>query len=78
MIPLLSSTLQINEVLHQEARVEVMIGHIDQFLIAASLQLRLAHSTHMADQRLPGEDILKLSSYIIKNMVTVSRAGSRG
>ncbi|CAB1318243.1 unnamed protein product [Coregonus sp. 'balchen'] len=62
---------QIDEVLRQESRAEVMVGHIDQFLIATSLQLRLAHSTHMADTRLPKEDIFKLYSCAIGNMLTL-------
>uniref|UniRef100_A0A673Z6D4 Cytoskeleton associated protein 5 n=1 Tax=Salmo trutta TaxID=8032 RepID=A0A673Z6D4_SALTR len=62
---------QIDEVLRQESIAEVMVGHTDQFLIATSLQLRLAHSTHMADTRLPREDIFKLYSCAIGNMLTL-------
>lgn len=62
---------QMDEVLRQESIAEVMVGHTDQFLIATALQLRLAHSTHMADTRLPREDILKLYSCAIGNMLTL-------
>uniref|UniRef100_A0A4W5P5E2 Cytoskeleton associated protein 5 n=1 Tax=Hucho hucho TaxID=62062 RepID=A0A4W5P5E2_9TELE len=62
---------QIDEVLRQESMAEVMVGHTDQFLIATSLQLRLAHSTHMADTRLPREEIFKLYSCAIGNMLTL-------
>ncbi|TNN43790.1 Cytoskeleton-associated protein 5 [Liparis tanakae] len=53
---------QIDEVLRQEDKAEVMSGHIDQFLIATFMQLRLIYSTHMADERLDKRDIIKLCS----------------
>ena len=49
-----------------------MSGHIDQFLIATFMQLRLIYSTHMADDRLDKRDIIKLYSCIIGNMLSVS------
>lgn len=49
-----------------------MSGHIDQFLIATFMQLRLIYSTHMADDRLEKSDIFKLYSCIIGNMLSVS------
>ncbi|KAI4823326.1 hypothetical protein KUCAC02_011919, partial [Chaenocephalus aceratus] len=51
---------QIDEVLRQQDKAEVMSGHIDQFLIATFMQLRLIYSTHMADDRLDKRDIIKL------------------
>ncbi|XP_060931884.1 cytoskeleton-associated protein 5 isoform X3 [Limanda limanda] len=62
---------QIDEVLRQEDKAEVMSGHIDQFLIATFMQLRLINSTHMADERLDKRDILKLYSCIIGNMLSL-------
>lgn len=58
--------------LRQEDKAEVMSGHIDQFLIATFMQLRLIYSTHMADERLDKSDIIKLYSCIIGNMLSVS------
>lgn len=49
-----------------------MSGHIDQFLIATFMQLRLIYNTHMADDRLDKKDIFKLYSCIIGNMLSVS------
>lgn len=63
---------QIDEVLRQEDKAEVMSGHIDQFLIATFMQLRLIYSTHLADERLDKSDISKLYSCIIGNMLSVS------
>lgn len=62
---------QIDEVLRQEDKAEVMSGHIDQFLIATIMQLRLIYSTHMADDRLDKKDIFKLYSCIIGNMLSL-------
>lgn len=69
---------QIDEVLRQEDKAEVMSGHIDQFLIATFMQLRLIYSTHMADERLDKSDIIKLYSCIIGNMLSVSGAAPVG
>ncbi|XP_049928605.1 cytoskeleton-associated protein 5 isoform X1 [Epinephelus moara] len=62
---------QIDEVLRQEDKAEVMSGHIDQFLIATFMQLRLIYSTHMADDRLDKKDLIKLYSCIIGNMLSL-------
>ncbi|XP_029992066.1 cytoskeleton-associated protein 5 isoform X3 [Sphaeramia orbicularis] len=62
---------QIDEVLRQEDKAEVMSGHIDQFLIATFMQLRLIYNTHMADERLDKKDIFKLYSCIIGNMLSL-------
>ncbi|TSQ92631.1 Cytoskeleton-associated protein 5 [Bagarius yarrelli] len=62
---------QIDEVLRQEDKAEAMSGHIDQFLIATFMQLRLIYNTHMADERLDKKDIFKLYSCIIGNMLSL-------
>lgn len=63
--------LQIDEVLRQADKAEAMSGHIDQFLIATFMQLRLIYNTHMADDRLDKKEIFKLYSCIIGNMLSV-------
>ncbi|XP_066556633.1 cytoskeleton-associated protein 5 isoform X2 [Amia ocellicauda] len=62
---------QIDEVLRQEDKAEAMSGHIDQFLIATFMQLRLIYNKHMADERLGKDDIAKLYSCIIGNMLSL-------
>ncbi|NXF32228.1 CKAP5 protein, partial [Nyctibius bracteatus] len=62
---------QIDEVLKQEYKVEVMSGHIDQFLIATFMQLRLIYNTHMADEKLDKEEIVKLYSCIIGCLIAL-------
>ncbi|XP_074129098.1 cytoskeleton-associated protein 5 isoform X1 [Sminthopsis crassicaudata] len=62
---------QIDEVLRQEDKSEAMSGHIDQFLIATFMQLRLIYNTHMADEKLDKDEIIKLYSCIIGNMISL-------
>ncbi|XP_069479300.1 cytoskeleton-associated protein 5 isoform X2 [Ambystoma mexicanum] len=62
---------QIDEVLRQEDKAEAMSSHIDQFLIATFMQLRLIYHTHMGDERLEKEEIVKLYSCIIGNMISL-------
>ncbi|XP_048856026.1 cytoskeleton-associated protein 5-like isoform X1 [Brienomyrus brachyistius] len=62
---------QIDEVLRQKDKAEAMSGHIDQFLIATFMQLRLIYNTHMADDRLDKKEIFKLYSCIIGNMLSL-------
>lgn len=62
---------QIDEVLRQADKAEAMSGHIDQFLIATFMQLRLIYNTHMADDRLDKKDIFKLYSCISGNMLSL-------
>uniref|UniRef100_V9K7I4 Cytoskeleton-associated protein 5 n=1 Tax=Callorhinchus milii TaxID=7868 RepID=V9K7I4_CALMI len=62
---------QIDEVLRQEDKAEVMSGHIDQLLVATIVQLRLINNTHMADEKFNRNDILKLYSCIIGDMITL-------
>lgn len=59
---------QIDEVLRQEDKAEAMSGHIDQFLIATFMQLRLIY---MADEKLDKDEIIKLYSCIIGNMISL-------
>ncbi|XP_029438954.1 cytoskeleton-associated protein 5 isoform X2 [Rhinatrema bivittatum] len=62
---------QIDEVLRQEDKAEAMSGHIDQFLIATFMQLRLVYYTHMADEKLEKDEIVRLYSCIIGNMISL-------
>ncbi|XP_041851943.1 cytoskeleton-associated protein 5 isoform X2 [Melanotaenia boesemani] len=62
---------QIDEVLRQEDKADVMSGHIDQLLIATIMQLRLINSTHLADDRMDKKDIIKLYSCIMGNMLSL-------
>ncbi|XP_052508216.1 cytoskeleton-associated protein 5 isoform X1 [Budorcas taxicolor] len=62
---------QIDEVLRQEDKAEAMSGHIDQFLIATFMQLRLIYNTHMADEKLEKDEVIKLYSCVIGNLISL-------
>uniref|UniRef100_A0A667Y8U5 Cytoskeleton associated protein 5 n=1 Tax=Myripristis murdjan TaxID=586833 RepID=A0A667Y8U5_9TELE len=63
--------LQMDDVFRQRSSPDAMVNNINQFLIATVLQLRLINSTHMADQRVPKEDISKLYSCIVGSIMTM-------
>ncbi|XP_013885628.1 cytoskeleton-associated protein 5 isoform X2 [Austrofundulus limnaeus] len=62
---------QIDEVLRQEDKADVMSGHIDQLLIATIMQLRLINSRYLAHDRVDKSDVIKLYSCIIGNMLSL-------
>uniref|UniRef100_A0A1A8N3F8 Cytoskeleton associated protein 5 n=1 Tax=Nothobranchius pienaari TaxID=704102 RepID=A0A1A8N3F8_9TELE len=74
---------QIDEVLRQEDKADVMSGHIDQLLIVTIMQLRF-NSTHLADERVDKRDVIKLYSCIIGSLLslfsmeTLAREASMG
>uniref|UniRef100_A0A1A7WRM3 Cytoskeleton associated protein 5 n=1 Tax=Iconisemion striatum TaxID=60296 RepID=A0A1A7WRM3_9TELE len=61
---------QIDEVLRQEDKADVMSGHIDQLLIVTIMQLRF-NSTHLADERVDKRDVIKLYSCIIGSLLSL-------
>ncbi|XP_037539224.1 cytoskeleton-associated protein 5 [Nematolebias whitei] len=62
---------QIDEVLRQEDKADVMSGHIDQLLIATIMQLRLINSRYLAHDRVDKRDVIKLYSCIIGNLLSL-------
>uniref|UniRef100_A0A667Y4N8 Cytoskeleton associated protein 5 n=1 Tax=Myripristis murdjan TaxID=586833 RepID=A0A667Y4N8_9TELE len=68
---------QMDDVFRQRSSPDAMVNNINQFLIATVLQLRLINSTHMADQRVPKEDISKLYSCIVGSIMTVIEVFAR-
>ena len=63
-----------DEVFRQRGRAQAMVGHVNAFLSATVLQLRLVHSAHMADPRVAKGDVDKLYSCMIGSIITVSPA----
>ncbi|XP_041917900.1 cytoskeleton-associated protein 5-A-like isoform X2 [Alosa sapidissima] len=61
---------QLDEVLRREGKVEVMAGHVDQFLIVVLMQLRRL-SSHMADEQKPRHDVFRLYSCILGTMLSL-------
>lgn len=46
-----------------------MFGYIDQFLIVIFMQLRFIYNIYMVDEKLEKDEIIKLYSCIIGNMI---------
>ncbi|CAL8404824.1 unnamed protein product [Boreogadus saida] len=62
---------QMDEVLQQGERSQVVAGNVNQFLSATVQQLRLTHRVHLADQRLAKEAVPNLYSCIIGTVITL-------
>ncbi|KAM6980607.1 cytoskeleton-associated protein 5-like [Aplochiton taeniatus] len=67
----MQAVTQLDEVLRQEDKAEVLVGHVDQLLRATSLQLRLALSTHLTDPHLPREQLSGLYSCVMGLTMTL-------
>ncbi|XP_059928012.1 cytoskeleton-associated protein 5-like isoform X2 [Gadus macrocephalus] len=62
---------QMDEVLQQGERSQVVAGNVNQFLSATVQQLRLTHRVHLADQRVAKEAVPNLYSCIIGTVITL-------
>uniref|UniRef100_A0A8C5BY36 Cytoskeleton-associated protein 5-like n=1 Tax=Gadus morhua TaxID=8049 RepID=A0A8C5BY36_GADMO len=65
------SLFQMDEVLQQGERSQVVAGNVNQFLSATVQQLRLTHRVHLADQRVAKEAVPNLYSCIIGTVITL-------
>ena len=84
---MMSSTgfsLQIDEVLKDEERAEVLVGHVDKLLLMLSMQFRMAHSTHMSNPEVSRDDVIRLYRCLLSTLLQVCaqrvyvRGGSLG
>lgn len=51
---------QIDEVLKEEGRAEVMGNHVDQLLLSMSMQMKMVYSTHMGSKSTPKDNVIRL------------------
>ncbi|XP_063162759.1 cytoskeleton-associated protein 5-like [Candoia aspera] len=73
----IEALVQIQEILEQEDSVEIMSGHINQFLIAALRQLKFLHRLHVtAEEEARKEQVVQLYNCIICNMVSLFQIDS--
>ncbi|XP_063045140.1 cytoskeleton-associated protein 5-like [Engraulis encrasicolus] len=61
---------QLDEVLRREGKAEVMVGHVDQFLIVVLMQLQRL-SGYLGDQHMPRQDLFRLYSCLIGTMLSL-------
>lgn len=65
---------QIDEVLKDSDKVLVMEDHVEQLLLAISMQFKMAYSTHMADEEQTKDEVLRLYRCLLGTLVTVRMA----
>lgn len=63
---------QIDEVLKDSDKVLVMEDHVEQLLLAMSMQFKMAYSTHMADEDTTKDQVIRLYRCLLATLVTVS------
>ncbi|XP_071485290.1 cytoskeleton-associated protein 5-like [Diadema antillarum] len=61
---------QLDEILKEPERSKVMMDHVDQLLVATSLQLRMAFSKHMGDQ-ITSKDVIRMYRCLVALLVSV-------
>lgn len=65
------STFQIDQVLKDKEKQEVMVNHIDKLLLTLSMQLKMVYSKHMADEMTLKEDVMKLYRCLLGTVLDV-------
>ncbi|XP_064635641.1 cytoskeleton-associated protein 5-like isoform X2 [Lineus longissimus] len=63
--------IQIDEVLKDEDKREVMSSHIDQFLVSTSMQLRLAHNKHMGEMNTSKDEVIKMYRCLMSALISL-------
>uniref|UniRef100_A0AAR2KQS0 TOG domain-containing protein n=1 Tax=Pygocentrus nattereri TaxID=42514 RepID=A0AAR2KQS0_PYGNA len=67
---------QIVQILHQESQWKLMCGHVDEFIVATLMQLRLLASRRMVDERTDRQQqVEKLYSSVIDSLNSLVLAG---
>lgn len=60
--------VQISEILRQESQWKGMSGHVDEFIVAVLMQLRLLASRRMANEGLERQQVEKLYSSVVNSL----------
>ncbi len=68
----LRHVLQIDELLKDEERAEIMSGHVDQLLLTLSIEFKMVYSTHMGDEETSKDDVLRLYRCLLGTLLAVS------
>ncbi|OWF42942.1 cytoskeleton-associated protein 5-like [Mizuhopecten yessoensis] len=62
---------QIDEVLKEEGRAEVMVNHVDQLLLSMSMQLKMVYSTHMGSKSTPKDNVIRLYRCLLGTLLAL-------
>uniref|UniRef100_A0A8D2IYF9 TOG domain-containing protein n=1 Tax=Varanus komodoensis TaxID=61221 RepID=A0A8D2IYF9_VARKO len=69
--------VQIQEIIKQEGKVDLMSGHTNQLLIATSQQLKFIHRLHMtSEEEMRKEQVIELYSCVVCSMVSLFQVES--
>ena len=63
---------QIDEVIKDRDKVLVMTDHVEQLLVAMSMQFKIVYTTHMGDIDRPKEDVIRLYRILLGTLLSVS------
>ena len=64
--------IQIDEVLKEEERAEVLSNHVDQLLLSMSMQIKMVYSTHMSSEFTSKDDVTRLYRCLLGTLLAVS------
>lgn len=64
--------VQIDSVLKDGSCAEIFSSHMDQFLLAMSMQFKMAYSTHMEDLNTMKDEVIKLYRCLMGTLLAVS------
>ena len=65
--------VQIDEVLKDDNKCELLSAHVDQILVVCTIQLRMAYTKHMGDIGTDGpNNVIRLYKALIASLVSVS------
>ncbi|KAH3877159.1 hypothetical protein DPMN_001016, partial [Dreissena polymorpha] len=62
---------QIDEVLKDADKVALMGNHVEQLLVAISMQFKMAYSTHMGDIETAKDEVMRLYRCLLATLVTL-------
>ncbi|XP_048241542.1 cytoskeleton-associated protein 5-like isoform X2 [Haliotis rufescens] len=67
----IQALVQVDEVLKDEERAEIMAGHVDQLLLTLSMQFKMVYSTHMGDEDTPKDDVVRLYRCLLGTLLAI-------
>lgn len=67
---------QIDEVLKEEERAEVLGNHVDQLLLSMSMQIKMVYSTHISSEFTSKDDVTRLYRCLLATLLAVFQNSS--
>ncbi|XP_052066786.1 cytoskeleton-associated protein 5-like [Mytilus californianus] len=67
---------QIDEVLKDEEKAEVLSNHVDQLLLSMSMQIKMVYSTHMSSEFTSKDDVTRLYRCLLGTLLAIFQNSS--